>query len=264
MRLFHGAKKDVDDDRVTTDRVLSLSMPMDSHEQVIRLENILLDHFYSSIVTGVKRQVDWHEFSSNSAPASPTSMTSISSIAKVKLTERREEIAVNAWQVLELLPFYSGINEQGEQIKSQNRGSFPDSRMVLPIILKRYRCSNRGTYTKDQRRVLVPASIHFNRFLNQNADDPLCDTCGQKIEGVMRLRSAVCHKGHAPFSGHYIAYSRSFKDGQDYWLKHGMSLITMMMIDTCLVTHIIFKMICLLVNVSSHYVPRMRKPSMKN
>lgn len=119
MRLFHGAKKDVDDDRVTTDRVLSLSMPMDSHEQVIRLENILLDHFYSSIVTGVRRQVDWHEFSSNSAPASPTSMTSMSSIAKVKLTERREEIAVNAWQVLNY--FHSTVASMSKVNKSNPR-----------------------------------------------------------------------------------------------------------------------------------------------
>ncbi|KAI9310874.1 hypothetical protein BX666DRAFT_2003447 [Dichotomocladium elegans] len=232
MRLFHGANKDNDDDRVMTDRVLSLSLPSRIATSVgkqadIRLENILLDYFYSSIVTGVKRQVDLHESeSSSTAPQSPKSVASQSSMTKAKVTERYQEVAVNAWQVLELLPFYSGINEQGVQIESQDRGSFPDSRMVLPIILKRYYCTTRGNYLKDQRRVIVPANIPFSRFLNQNAEDPICEVCGCKIEAVMRLRSAVCHKGSAPYTGHYIAYSRTFVQNEDFWLKHDDLAIT--------------------------------------
>ncbi|KAI9489877.1 ubiquitin carboxyl-terminal hydrolase-domain-containing protein [Zychaea mexicana] len=224
MRLFHGANRDVDDDRVTTDRVLSLSIPSDT-TKVLRLEDILFEHFYNSIVTGVKRQVDWHEAQSHSPPGSPTSAISTSSIAKnniiFKEHQRQQEIAVNAWQVLELLPFYSGISEQGVRIESQNQGAFPDSRMVLPIILKRYRCTALGRYIKDQRSVIIPPDIHFNKFLNQNAEDPVCDTCGRKVEGVMRLRSVVCHKGSSPHSGHYIAYSRTVDRDNEVWLKLG-------------------------------------------
>lgn len=222
MRLFHGANRDTDDDRVMTDRVLSLSMPSNSVAQPIRLERILFDHFYNSIVIGVKRQVDCPDIN-DSLPGSPQSHASRSSIPKkMAVTEQRQEVAVNAWQVLELLPFYSGMNEQGEQIRSQDRGSFPDSRMVLPIVLKRYNYDSRGRYIKDQRTVQVPASINFNQFLNQNADDAVCDTCGQKVEGIMRLRSAVCHKGPSPYSGHYIAYARALKRDDEYWLKLGM------------------------------------------
>jgi ribosomal protein L34E len=208
-RLFHGASRDIDDDRVTTDRVLSLPIPPGSSRH-IQLESILFDHFYDSIVTGVRRVVE---------PSSPTSMSSSPPTKKQAFLDDMEEdgIAVNAWQVLELLPFYSGMNEQGELIESQNRGSFPDSRMVLPIILKRYHYNARGSYVKDQRRVQVPASMQFNQFLNRNAGQPICDTCGQKVEGVMRLRSAVCHKGSTPTSGHYVAYACT-KEG-DTWLK---------------------------------------------
>lgn len=222
MRLFHGANRDTDDDRVMTDRVLSLSMPGNTVAQPIRLERILFDHFYNNIVIGVKRQVDCPDIH-DSVPGSPQSLASMSSIPKkMIISEQRQEVAVNAWQVLELLPFYSGMNEQGEQIRSQDRGSFPDSRMVLPIVLKRYNYDTRGRYIKDQRTVQIPSSINFNQFLNQNADDPKCDTCGQKVEGIMRLRSVVCHKGSSPYSGHYIAYARALKDDNEYWLKLGM------------------------------------------
>ena len=226
MRLFHGANRDMDDDRVTTDRVLSLCIPSETKsQQPLRLEDILFEHFYSSIVTGVKRQVDWNDPMNHSPPGSPTSVDSRSSIAKnnINFTEQRQqEVAVNAWQVLELLPFYSGISEQGVRIESQNQRSFPDSRMVLPIILKRYRCTSLGRYVKDQRSVIVPANIHFNKFLNQNAEDPVCETCGQKVEGIMRLRSVVCHKGGSPHSGHYISYSRTVEQDNETWLKRGM------------------------------------------
>ncbi|KAG2217250.1 hypothetical protein INT45_010258 [Circinella minor] len=229
MRLFHGANRDVDDDRVTTDRVLSLCIPSESNK-TLRLEDILFDHFYSSIVTGVKRQIDWQgqqqrqqKQNQLSPPGSPTSAISTSSIAKTNIffneQQRQQEIAVNAWQVLELLPFYSGINEQGVRIESQNQRSFPDSRMVLPVILKRYRCTTLGRYVKDQRSVIIPPNIHFNKFLNQNAEDPICEGCGRKVEGIMRLRSVVCHKGNSPHSGHYIAYSRTIDRDNEIWLK---------------------------------------------
>lgn len=226
MRLFHGAEKDVDDDKLMTDRVLSLAIPSENEQQQppppIRLESILFDHFYNNIVTGVKRRVDYHEPNA-SAPASPKSTVSAMSLPKkVNVMERRQEVAVNAWQVLELLPFYTGMNEQGVQIKSQSQGSFPDSRMVLPIILKRYHYNSRGQQFKDRSHVQVPANIQFHQFVNQNADQPTCSTCGRKIEGIMRLRSAVCHKGPTPQSGHYVAYSRVDQDNEEpKWFKLG-------------------------------------------
>ena len=70
-------------------------------------------------------------------------------------------------------------------------------------------------------RSIIPPNIHFNKFLNQNAEDPICEGCGRKVEGIMRLRSVVCHKGNSPHSGHYIAYSRTIDRDNEVWLKLG-------------------------------------------
>ncbi|KAI8384351.1 ubiquitin carboxyl-terminal hydrolase-domain-containing protein [Radiomyces spectabilis] len=220
IRLFHGANRDSDDDRVMTDRALSLSIPSDTDiKEPLRLEDILLDYFYNSMVTGVKRQVDYHAFSSSSTPSSPISIKSSNSIPKkMAVIEHQEEVAVTAWQVLELLPFYTAVNEQGEAI-GQSEGSFPDSHMILPIVLKRYNYDHNGGSVKIKTQVDIPSYIHFNRFVNQNADLLVCPTCGHTLEGVMHLRSAVCHKGESPHSGHYIAFSRVNTEDDASWLK---------------------------------------------
>jgi hypothetical protein len=75
-------------------------------------------------------------------------------------------------------------------------------------------------------------TIDFNKFVNQNIDDPLCPTCGHLIDWTLHFKSAVCHKGDSPFSGHYISYVRVKKQDKDlekgksaeddnnyYWLK---------------------------------------------
>jgi hypothetical protein len=142
-----------------------------------------------------------------------------------------EEIAVTAWQVLELLPFYSAMNEQGDAIKTQVDSSFPDTHMILPIVLKRYRYNSEGGSTKTKKRVEIPVTIDFNKFVNQNADDPMCPTCGHLIDWTLHFKSAVCHKGDSPYSGHYISYARVTNENDDdaddndsdekppYWLK---------------------------------------------
>ncbi|KAF7732134.1 Tripartite DNA replication factor [Apophysomyces ossiformis] len=210
-RLFHGANKDADDDRVMTERALSLAIPPNVSS---KLESVLIDHFYNGTVTGVRRQVDYHEL----VPSSPTSTESKSS-KKTGVVECREEVDVAAWQVLELLPFYSAVNEQGETIITQAKISFPDSRMVLPIVLKRYQYDELGGCVKIQSRVEVPLTIPFHQFVNKNADAPLCPACQRNFEFVMHLRSAVCHKGETPHSGHYIAYARKDTEQETVWLK---------------------------------------------
>jgi uncharacterized UBP type Zn finger protein len=123
---------------------------------------------------------------------------------------------------LELIPFYSATNEQGESIQTQSDASFPDTHIILPIVLKRYQYDHAGGSTKLSRRVEIPSTIDFNRFVNQNFDDPTCPTCGQMIDWTLHFKSAVCHKGNSPSSGHYIAYSRVPVDDDEYvWLKLG-------------------------------------------
>jgi hypothetical protein len=235
-----------------TDRTLTLSIPHDDSSQELKLQDILVDYFYNSIITGVRRQVDNQERHlmidqdiSENVAASPTFITPIDDRMNEKDTLKQllkrarsnsmkglpeyneEEVAVTAWQVLELLPFYSAMNEQGEAIQTQMDSSFPDTHMILPIVLKRYRYDHMGGSTKIKRRVEIPVTIDFNKFVNQNVDDPLCPTCGHLIDWTLHFKSAVCHKGDSPFSGHYISYARVKKQEKDldktagdhYWLK---------------------------------------------
>ncbi|KAL0144571.1 hypothetical protein V8B55DRAFT_1453879 [Mucor lusitanicus] len=254
IRLFHGANKDTDDDRVMTDRTLTLSIPdnasSDNNDaparQEVKLQDILVDYFYNNVITGVRRQVDYdvEQDVSENVAASPSLQTMLDDrelsekdekYTLKKLLKRanskngmRDEQAVTAWQVLELLPFYTASNEQGEAIETQVDSSFPDTHMILPIVLKRYRYNSSGGSVKMKTHVEIPATIDFNRFVNQNVDDPMCPTCGHLINWTLHFKSAVCHKGDSPYSGHYISYARVMEenDQQDddhdptfYWLK---------------------------------------------
>ncbi|KAI8336863.1 hypothetical protein EDC96DRAFT_568326 [Choanephora cucurbitarum] len=230
IRLFHGANKDSDDDRVMTDRTLSLSIPDDDRPEV-RLEDILVDYFYNSTITGIRRQVNPHDDDAihENVAASPTIQSLMEEKPNLeRLLIRRpshidppqQQVAVTAWQVLELLPFYSATNEQGISISSQLGASFPDTHMILPIVLKRYRYDHAGGSHKMKRRVEIPVTIDFNRFVNQNVDDPVCPTCGRLVDWTLCLKSAVCHKGDSPLSGHYVSYARKDTDEDHYgWLK---------------------------------------------
>jgi hypothetical protein len=218
-----------------TDRTLPLSIP-DNNDAIteVKLQDILLDYFYNSIITGVKRKVDFDINLDNdvleNVASSPTVQTmmnqEVEKDEKYKLKQLLKQrptpngdsqVAVTAWQVLELLPFYSAVNEQGESIKTQVDASFPDSHLILPIVLKRYRFDQKtGDCTKMKKRVEIPVTIDFNKFVNQNADDPKCKICGDQVNWTLHFKSAVCHLGASPYSGHYISYARV---NDDYWLK---------------------------------------------
>ncbi|CAM0141236.1 hypothetical protein VKS41_004061 [Umbelopsis sp. WA50703] len=213
VRLYHGANKDTDDDRVMTERSLALPIPTDSNAP-IALQEILVDMMYSNMVTGIKRSVLYDE-PDELTPSTPSSMNK----APIHTEYASRQVSVAAWQVLELLPFYSGMNEQGERIPVSN---YPDGSLILPMVLKRYTCDMNANYQKIQREVVIPQEINFERFLNQNMDNNnVCDKCGQSISFVMRLRSAVCHRGDSPFAGHYISYAcvQDSENDEDVWLK---------------------------------------------
>ncbi|KAI9274364.1 ubiquitin carboxyl-terminal hydrolase-domain-containing protein [Phascolomyces articulosus] len=255
IRLFHGAERDMDDDRVMTDRVLSIAVPEDHNA---KLENLLLDHFYDNIITGIKRKVGNDQssqqqrrqhrrrqsLSRNTSNEEDHGMSSdgdeLSITKGVEYFEmvggeegsrgkgrRGGQVEVTAWQVLELLPFYSGMNEQGNSIETQTPQNFPDWHLMLPIVLNRYRYDQQGNSHKIKTIIDIPEQIEFNRFVNRNTDYPVCGTCGRRVECVMRLQSAVCHKGDSVYSGHYIAYAKasnntdnlSTSDDNEIWLK---------------------------------------------
>jgi hypothetical protein len=197
-----------------TERTLTLPIPTDS-QTPISLQEILIDLMYNNMVTGIKRNVIYDE------PEELATTPSSTYKAPIHVEDTERQVSVAAWQVLELLPFYSGMNEQGERISVSH---FPDGSLILPIVLKRYSCDN-GNYQKIQREVIIPEEINFERFLNQNIDNnEVCKTCNRLINYVVRLRSAVCHQGDSPFAGHYIAYA-CVQDGEnnneEVWLKFG-------------------------------------------
>ncbi|KAI9497879.1 hypothetical protein BDB00DRAFT_802333 [Zychaea mexicana] len=233
IRLFHGADRDMDDDRVMTDRILSIAVP---HDRSAKLENLLLDHFYDNIITGIKRQVGdsgngnggaGGAGGENRSPSDDDNGMSDDELSITKGAEHSEgQVEVTAWQVLELLPFYSGMNEQGNSIETQAPQNFPDWHLILPIVLNRYRYDQRGNSHKIKTIIDIPPQIEFNRFVNRNTDYPICRTCGQKVECVMRLQSAVCHKGSSVHAGHYVAYARASNcvgaandQDDEIWLK---------------------------------------------
>ncbi|KAI8338697.1 hypothetical protein BC941DRAFT_501820 [Chlamydoabsidia padenii] len=259
LRLFHGANKDMDDDRIMTDRLLPLSLPTDQEQEPIRLENILVDHFYNSVVTGVKRNVDLTGSNDDGRAMLGTSWTSSSSTGSIISTDKgimeiitteyttthslthtntndtiskgkmkrdnhddsqpMQTAEVDAWQAMELLPFYSSSNEQGDSVDDKH---YLDTQLVLPIVLKRYKidpCGGTGRYIKETRPVLVPESIPFHQFVNQNTDNEVCSQCTAKMNYVMTLKSVVCHQGSSPHSGHYIAYAKLMSTDSDIWLK---------------------------------------------
>ena len=224
-----------------TDRTVTLCIPDDVEKNAtLQLQDILVDYFYNSIVTGVKRQVDNNDDTNDifeNVAASPSMAKYLETEEELDEKEKfrrllqqshdRDEqdgqVNVTAWQVLELLPFYSATNEQGEAIQTQLDSSFPDTRMILPIVLKRYKYDKvKGGSVKIKNKVEIPVTIDFNKFVNRNADDPMCPTCGHLINWTLHFKSAVCHKGDSPLSGHYISYARVDRedDGEEaYWLK---------------------------------------------
>lgn len=191
QRLLHGAKFSADDDKVITERMLQISIPtpdqpvapespqsklgstfskllssskttssdsngsISSHAEssmleVLSLENLLAQYFYDSTLTGIRRMVS----SGTGVPLSPG-----------------VEIPVSAWQVLELLPFYSSSNEQGGVIHA-SRFQYPSGVVILPLILKRYSFGPDMQARRIGTPIDIPRRIDFSRFVNPQTTAP--------------------------------------------------------------------------------------------
>ncbi|KAF9955256.1 hypothetical protein BGZ72_003914 [Mortierella alpina] len=189
QRLLHGAKMSADDDKVITERMLQISISrpesptqglsptkqestfsrflspkssahsskngsQDSGQspyEILSLENLLEQHFYDSTLTGIRRLVS----SGTGAPLSPG-----------------VEVPVSAWQVLELLPFYSSSNEQGGIIHA-SQSQYPADVVILPLILKRYSIGPDMQARRISTPVDIPRRIDFSRFVNpQSTSSP--------------------------------------------------------------------------------------------
>ncbi|KAG0337662.1 hypothetical protein BG004_007556 [Podila humilis] len=111
---------------------------------ILSLERLLAHHFYDNTLTGIRRKVS----SGTGVPLSPG-----------------VEVPVSAWQVLELLPFYSSSNEQGGEIFA-SQSQYPADVVILPLILKRYSIGPNMLPQRNNTPIDIPRRIDFSRFVN--------------------------------------------------------------------------------------------------
>jgi len=180
QRLLHGARVSADDDKVITERMLQISIPTPEPgssknpspsstpspalidpaghgspmNDILSLEQLLAQHFYDNTLTGIRRLVS----SGTGAPLSPG-----------------VEVPVSAWQVLELLPFYSSTNEQGGIIHA-SQSQYPADVVILPLILKRYSFGADGRARRIGTPVDIPRRIDFSRFVNPQTTESKPDS----------------------------------------------------------------------------------------
>ncbi|GJJ69086.1 hypothetical protein EMPS_01432 [Entomortierella parvispora] len=180
QRLLHGARVSADDDKVITERMLQISIPTpepghskspsltsslsfslidpagqgSSMNEILSLEQLLAQHFYDNTLTGIRRLVS----SGTGAPLSPG-----------------VEVPVSAWQVLELLPFYSSTNEQGGIIHA-SQSQYPADVVILPLILKRYSFGADGRARRIGTPIDIPRRIDFSRFVNPQTTESKLDS----------------------------------------------------------------------------------------
>ncbi|KAF9103631.1 hypothetical protein BGX27_010492 [Mortierella sp. AM989] len=184
QRLLHGARFSSDDDKVITERMLQIAVPTPSSQEagsqglspntsklesafskllsspktknnggdspsssiheVLSLENLIGQYFYDNTLTGIRRLVS----SGTGAPLSPG-----------------VEVPVSAWQVLELLPFYSSSNEQGGFIRA-SKSQYPSDVVILPLVLKRYSFGADMQAHRINTPIEIPRRFDFTRSVN--------------------------------------------------------------------------------------------------
>ncbi|KAF9437883.1 hypothetical protein BGZ76_010760 [Entomortierella beljakovae] len=164
QRLLHGARFSADDDKVITERMLQIAIPCDddnpgssssksltpnfnpkaSHHGAYPLEELVDRYFYDNTLTGIRRLIS----SGTGAPLSPG-----------------VEVPVSAWQVLELLPFYSSSNEQGGSVRA-TQSQYPSNTVILPLILKRYSFGADMQAHRTNTLIDIPRRLDFTRFVS--------------------------------------------------------------------------------------------------
>ncbi|KAF9581930.1 hypothetical protein BGW38_000876 [Lunasporangiospora selenospora] len=164
QRLLHGAKISDDDDKGDRHNGNDTDSSSASLYGVLSLEKLLAQHFYDNTLTGIRRLVS----SGTGAPLSPG-----------------VEVPVSAWQVLELMPFYSSSNEQGGIIHA-SQSQYPADVVILPLILKRYSMGPNMRMQRIGTPIDIPRRIDFSRFVNPQARDPTTKSVRDVAESTHR------------------------------------------------------------------------------
>lgn len=130
-----------------------------------------------------------------------SSTLSIWSISSIESKPR--EVMLPAWMLLRLLPFYTDDNDAvSSDTTARNLRDFVNRRPVLPICLKRYLFSSENKLaSRSKKRIIIPPVIDLPLFV---ADDGNTSDGGYKLI----LESALCHRGTAITSGHFVSAVR--------------------------------------------------------
>ena len=151
--------------------------------------------------------------------------------ATMRKASVRKEVAMPAWQFLNLIPWYTDNESEAD---TQMKAHFASRRPMLGICLKRYKISNKGAATRLDTQIDIPLEMappHFAVDDHNQADE----SANPNLKLV--LQAVVCHRGQHVTSGHYIAFVRtvhgdphgSFSDvtgvsdpdtSRDLWLRH--------------------------------------------
>ncbi|KAJ2723301.1 hypothetical protein GGI07_002729 [Coemansia sp. Benny D115] len=217
VRMVHGADSDEADNRMSTQRVLEVSLPppdTSKHpespdpDRPVLLQELLEKHFFDNRVEQLERK--------------------LTAAAK---EDQREQVSVriNAWSMLSLLPFYTPQNETGDMAAEYPQ----DAPLIVPILVKRYATDDYGNVHRVKRRVIMPLVLDATSIISTNSDGLLDDPKDrppsstnrtangndvpppwrpeqqqqqQRVQYRLVLRAAVCHKGSTAHSGHYISF----------------------------------------------------------
>lgn len=166
-----------DDERVSTERLLWLSLPSEPRtvDAPVPLTTLVDSYFLGDQLRGL----------------------------------RRHATTVDAWKARRLLPEYTPLRETGEVAAINDAAAFPFRAVSVPFALKRYDASGRS---KARARVTLPPVIPFTDHVEPPPPSTATSSASITSASAARtyslvLRSVVCHIGHSLNSGHYIAYT---------------------------------------------------------
>ncbi|KAL9090451.1 MAG: hypothetical protein Q9159_001981 [Coniocarpon cinnabarinum] len=151
--------------------------------------------------------------------------------ATIRKASVRKEVAMPAWQFLNLIPWYTDNESEAD---TQVKAHFASRRPMLGICLKRYKISNNGNAIRLNTQIDIPLEMappHFAMDDHNSADE----SANPNLKLV--LQAVVCHRGQHVNSGHYIALVRTARSDpngsfsnltsgsdpdsrQDLWLRH--------------------------------------------
>ena len=114
----------------------------------------------------------------------------------------RTEVLMPAWQFFRLLPWYT---EHMPTSDAQVAAHFSRQRPVLGICLKRYSYTATGQARKLETYVDIPLEMAVPDFVS---DESMQDEGPAVGNFRLVLQAAVCHRGMAVNSGHYVCICR--------------------------------------------------------